>query len=96
MTDHAVVIAAAQRSLIESVGPFVDADTLGTLLARVAEIPYADDVPHYVEAVAEVARETLQPVIDRLRAERAHADVTAALARGLEALARLQTSPTIH
>lgn len=100
MTDNAVAIAAARRSLTESVGPFVDADTLGTLLDRVAEVPYADDVERYVAVVAEVARATLQPVIDKMKAENAEMcaanDARARNARDVEAFWRMQTPPTIH
>lgn len=98
--DAVLITAATQRTLTEAFGPFVDADTLSTLLDRVADVPYPGDLERYAALVADVAKATLQPFIDRATAEHANWRATqracTARARAFEEFWHAKTSPTIH
>ena len=63
------ITAAAQRAVFQSLHREVDVALLDTLLARVGEIRYCGDFETYVAVIAEVARATLQPLIDRMTFE---------------------------
>lgn len=98
--DVALITATAQRTYADAFGPFVDADTLGTLLERVAEIPYPGDLERYAAVLADTARTTLQPFIDRVTREnaewRAASEASAQRARAFEEFWLMKTSSTIQ